>query len=64
MSWASLIGQALTVYELSRQVDGRFDLSTYRRTLTEKGLALEFSHLRNGERIRRVEADLRRVSGG
>jgi hypothetical protein len=64
MSWASLIGEALTVYELSRQAEGRFDLSTYRRTLTDSGMALEFSHLRNGERVRRVEAELRRVAGG
>jgi hypothetical protein len=63
-SWASLSNGTLTVYELARQVDGSFSLATYRRTLTDIGLALEFTYLRNGERIRRVEAEMRRVSGG
>jgi hypothetical protein len=63
-SWANLLNDTLTVYELARQVDGSFSLATYRRTLTEVGLALEFTYLRNGERIRRVEAEMRRVSGG
>ena len=63
-SWASLSNGTLTVYELARQVDGSFTLATYRRTLTDTGLSLEFTYLRNGERIRRVEAEMRRVSGG
>jgi hypothetical protein len=59
--WARISGPTLTVNALVITDDGDYDLQVYHRTLTEDGLALEFSRFREGEEVRTVTAQLRRV---
>ena len=59
--WARLVGPTLTVTGLLIYPDGSYDLLTYARTLTDKGLDLKFTRRRNGEAVRTIEGSLRRV---
>ncbi len=59
--WARLVGPTLTVTGLLIRPDGTYDLLTYARTLTEKGLDLRFTRRRDGEAVRTIEGSLHRV---
>lgn len=59
--WARIEDKSLIVYMLLVLEDGGYELHTYRRTLVEEGLRLEFSRIRDGEVFRTVTGTLRRV---
>lgn len=60
--WARIIGDTLSVYALIVRKDGGYDMQVYHRTLTQNGLQLSFTRFLEGEAIKTIEADLRRVS--
>jgi hypothetical protein len=59
--WATLRGKTLSVYALMITSEGGYEMQTYHRTLTDHGLRLEFSRLRNGIPLRSITGTLARV---
>ena len=56
--WSRVVGDTLTVYALLIDEDGGYEMQEYNRTLTEKGLHLEYERVRNGEKLKTITADL------
>ena len=54
--WATLKGATLTVHALLITDDGGYELQSYRRTLVEKGLRLEFRRFRTARKCGRYPA--------
>ncbi|MFK7858263.1 MAG: hypothetical protein AB8B64_05570 [Granulosicoccus sp.] len=56
--WAGLADKTLTVRALYIVDSGDYEIHTYKRTLQEGGLALDFDRIRNGEKVTEVQAML------
>lgn len=56
--WAQLHDGTLRVFSLFVADDGGYEMQQYDRTLTDAGMRLEFSRVRNGVPMRNVSADL------
>jgi len=52
--WATLKGSTFTVYALLITSAGGYELQTYARTLTDGGMTLNFTRLRDGEQLRAI----------
>lgn len=52
--WARINGETLTVFSLFVSEDGGYEMQQFDRTLRDGGLQLDFSRVRNGERLRSV----------
>jgi len=52
--WAAIDGQTLHVNSFVVLDDGRYELQTYDRVLTDEGLRIEFQRIEDGELIRRI----------
>ena len=59
--WAGLEGKTLMVRALYIVDSGGYELHSYKRTLQEGGLSLDFDRIRNGEKITQVLAILKPV---
>jgi hypothetical protein len=59
--WATLRGKTLSVYALMITLEGGYEMQTYHRTLTDDGMHLEFSRLRDGVPLRSITGTLARV---
>ncbi|MEM7254392.1 MAG: hypothetical protein AAF493_23480 [Pseudomonadota bacterium] len=59
--WATLKGDTLTVHALELTDTYGYEMQVYERRLTDDGLALKFSRVRDGERLRDVHASLVRI---
>jgi hypothetical protein len=60
--WARIVDKTLTVYALHIIDDGSYEMQVYDRTLIDGGLALKFSRLREGDKMRTVTATLKKVA--
>ncbi len=58
--WARLSGDTLTVYSLFVDDMGDYEMQQFDRSLVERGLQLEFTRFRNGDKQRTVSALLER----
>lgn len=58
--WARIIEDTMTVYSLFVNDDGGYEMQQFDRTLTEGGLQLEFTRVRNGQHERSVSTLLTR----
>ena len=58
LAWAYVKGYTLTVHSLVVLNTGGYVMQTYKRTLSDMGMALEFISIKNGETARRVEGRL------
>lgn len=58
--WARIIADTMTVYSLFVNEDGGYEMQQYDRTLTEGGLQLEFSRVRDGQHKKSVSTLLTR----
>ncbi|MFK8081923.1 MAG: hypothetical protein AB8B97_16680 [Granulosicoccus sp.] len=56
--WAGLEDKTLTVRALYISDSGGYEIHTYKRTLTEGGLSLDFDRIRDGEVVTEVQAML------
>ena len=54
MRWARIEGNSLGLFSLVVMEDGGYELQSYERILTEDGLAIEFSRVKNGVVTRRI----------
>ncbi len=61
--WARLDGPTLTVYSLSIDDHGRFDLDRCARTLADHGMTVHYTHRIENDRILTVEGRLERAGG-
>lgn len=59
--WASIRGQSLFVYGIHVTEDGGYELQAYERTLKPGGLAVRFSRLRDGEKLREITGFVKRM---
>ena len=59
--WARQEGGTLTVYAMVITEDGSYEMQQYDRTLTEDGLDLAFSRVRDGEQLKLIKGTLKRV---
>ena len=59
--WARMEGKTLSVFALSIDDDGTYDMQTYERSLSAEGLDLAFTRIRDGSAPRTVRGQLRRV---
>ena len=58
LTWARIKGQTLTVTSMAITDDGGFEMQIYRRTLSARGMELEFTRLRDGEPVRTARGRL------
>lgn len=58
--WARIIKDTMTVYSLFVNDDGGYEMQQFDRTLTEGGLQLEFTRVRNGQHEKSVSTLLTR----
>lgn len=58
--WGRIQNETLTVYSLFVDEEGGYELQQFDRTLTEGGLILRFTDLRNGDKQRSVDTLLTR----
>jgi hypothetical protein len=58
--WARLEGQSLYIDLVTLDKDGSADYQSFVRTVSGNTLKLDFRRLRNGELVRKVEAELKR----
>ncbi|MCB9947736.1 MAG: hypothetical protein H6842_07895 [Rhodospirillaceae bacterium] len=58
MSWARIHGSTLSVYELTLNEDGGYELTNYDRTLNDLGMESLFQRIRDGEVVRVVRGRL------
>lgn len=56
--WARLSRQTLTVYAVTTQADGRYELQKWDRTLQGTGMQMVYTRLSDGEQTRVVRARL------
>lgn len=59
--WARIKGRTLTVHSLLVHEDGSYEIQTYDRTLSDAGMELYFTRVRDGELVRSVSGTLARV---
>ena len=62
LNWAYISGNTLTVNVFVIRDDGGYEVQSYGRTLTAGGMALEFTRIRDGETVRKVEGRLVKVA--
>jgi len=60
--WARIIGATLTVYALLVSDDGGYEMQVYDRTLTDDGLHLRFSRVRDGKTLKLIEGTVIKTS--
>jgi len=60
--WARLIGNTLTVFALLITDAGSYEMQVYDRTLTGDSMALRFSRVRDGEKLKEIIGGLTRVA--
>jgi hypothetical protein len=60
--WARISGDTLFVYALLITDEGGYEMQTYERTLTDGGMDLTYSRVRDGQVLRTVRGTLKRVN--
>ena len=59
--WARLDGMLLTIYALIINDEGGYEMQTYERELTERGMDLRFSRVSDGKILKSLRGVLERV---
>ena len=59
--WSRIDGQTLTIYALLITDEGSYEIQVYERTLTEAGMDLRFSRVRDGQVLKQINGTLERV---
>ena len=52
--WARVHGSTLTIYLLSVELDGTYEVQRYDRTMASDGMQLAFTREKDGEQVRKV----------
>jgi len=59
--WARINGDTLSVYAMIVTDDGGYDMQIYHRTLTPDGMHLNFSRYLEGQAVKTITGELKRV---
>ena len=59
--WAKVSGDTLTVYGMLITDAGGYEIQKYQRTLTQSGMQLNFSRVRDGKPVHTVTGTLKRI---
>lgn len=59
--WCRVEGQSLIVYSLLITDNGGYEMQEYVRTLTDQGLSLKFSRIRDGKPLKVIRGEYSRV---
>lgn len=59
--WARINDDTLSLYALIVTDDGSYDMQVYHRTLTATGMRLKFTRFLEGEAVKTITGELRRV---
>ena len=62
-AWARVLGSTLTVNVFTIDDEGDYVVQSYNRTLTAKGMRLEFTRVRDGKIEQQIKGDLTRLGG-
>lgn len=62
-AWARVLGSTLTVNVFTIDEEGDYVVQSYNRTLTDKGMRLEFTRVRDGKIEQQIKGNLDRVKG-
>lgn len=62
MSWARVTGRTLSVYQMALNAEGGYELTSYERTLDDKGMALTFTRIRDTVVVRTVKGRLAKTA--
>ncbi|MCH7487930.1 MAG: hypothetical protein IIC04_13190 [Proteobacteria bacterium] len=60
--WARIHGKTLTVHAMLITDDGGYEMQVYDRTLTEGGMDLKFSRVRDGKTLKQITSSLLKLS--
>lgn len=60
--WASLLADTLTLHALYITEDGGYEIQVFDRTLTETGLKTHFARFRDGEQLKVITGELKKVA--
>lgn len=60
--WARIHGKTLTVHAMLITDDGGYEMQVYDRTLTEGGMDLKFSRVRDGKTLKQITGSLLKLS--
>lgn len=63
LSWARLHGNTLSLYQMTLNDQGGYELTSYDRTLTGAGMDFVFRRIRDGEPVRTVEGRMVKTGG-
>ncbi|NBC33214.1 MAG: hypothetical protein GVY13_11115 [Alphaproteobacteria bacterium] len=63
LSWARLHGNTLSVYQMTLNDRGGYELTSYDRALTGAGMEFVFRRIRDGEPVRTVEGRMVKTGG-
>ncbi len=58
MAWARISGRTLTVYIMTISDSGKYNLQSYARTISGRGMDLDFTRIKDGDTTRSVKAKL------
>jgi hypothetical protein len=58
MRWAAIDGDTITVYSMAIGEGGKAEMQVYHRTLTEKGMSVNFMRLRDEQVLVRLSGEL------
>ncbi|MCP4318497.1 MAG: hypothetical protein GY789_21380 [Hyphomicrobiales bacterium] len=59
--WGRITGDTLTVFALLITDEGSYEMQVYNRTLTDSGMDLVFSRVRDGEKLKEIRGILTRI---
>ncbi len=59
--WAIVDGKTMTVNSLLINENGGYEIQTYKRTLVDGGMSLEYSRVRNGEVLKKIRGQMKKV---
>ena len=58
LAWARINKRTLTIYIMTISENGKYNLQSYARTISGRGMDLEFTRIKDGETTRSVKAKL------
>ncbi len=62
LAWANVQGRTIGVYAMDVLEDGHYELRVFERTLTPRGMALNFTRYIDGQAVRQLVGSLARVA--
>lgn len=59
--WSSVVGDLMVIRALYIAKDGGYEMQEYSRSLTKDGMTTRFARIRNGEQLKVITGELKRI---